>query len=69
MLLDIVLSGKAVLWGAAYCTGAQKFTSLRVQLRVNLLDGRSDLLLFCTLPDSACTVAVGVEGKGHCGQL
>lgn len=52
------------MWDATCCTGAQKLTSLWVQLQVNLLDGRSDLLLFCTLPLSACVVGVGVKGQG-----
>lgn len=30
----------------------------------NLLDNRSDLLPFCTWPDSACMMGVGVEGTG-----
>jgi len=69
MLLDTVVVGKVILWGATCCRGAQKFTSLRVQWQVNLLDGRRDLLLFCALCDSAGVVGVGVEGNRHCAQL
>lgn len=59
MLLGIVLLGKAILWDATCCTGAQKFTSLRVQLQVNLLDGRSDLLLFCAFLTQPAGWALG----------
>lgn len=38
--------------------------SLQVELQDNLLDSSSDLLPFCTWPDSACIIGAGVEGSG-----